>query len=71
LGSRYDSEGKDAAMAALNSGSISSSNSGSRSVYSDRVALSYITSNLSLGAEKVFIVEYFCSGQTMHLIFSL
>ncbi|KEH32027.1 putative replication factor A protein [Medicago truncatula] len=48
----YDSEGKDAAMAAISSGSISSSNSGSRSVYSDRVPLSYITSNLSLGAEK-------------------
>lgn len=45
----YDSEGKDAAMAAISSGSVSSSN---RSVYSDRVPLSYIISNLSLGAEK-------------------
>ncbi|KAL5064895.1 hypothetical protein RYX36_026632 [Vicia faba] len=47
----YDSEGKDTAMAALSSGSITSSG-GSRSVYSDRVPLSYITSNPSLGDEK-------------------
>ncbi|CAK8563250.1 unnamed protein product [Lathyrus sativus] len=46
----YDSEGKDAAMAALSTGPINSN--GGRSVYSDRVPLSYITSNPSLGAEK-------------------
>ncbi|CAL5198466.1 unnamed protein product [Lathyrus oleraceus] len=46
----YDSEGKDTAMAALSAGSINS-NAG-RSVYSDRVLLSHITSNPSLGAEK-------------------
>ncbi|MCI62604.1 replication protein A 70 kDa dna-binding subunit-like, partial [Trifolium medium] len=38
LRSWYDSEGKDTAMAALSSGSIPS-NSGNRSVYSDRVTL--------------------------------
>ncbi|XP_058732965.1 replication protein A 70 kDa DNA-binding subunit B [Vicia villosa] len=47
----YDSEGKDTAMASLSSGSTNSGG-GSRSVYSDRVSLSYITSNPSLGAEK-------------------
>ncbi|GAU36036.1 hypothetical protein TSUD_208060 [Trifolium subterraneum] len=51
LRSWYDSEGKDTAMAALSSGSIPS-NSGNRSVYTDRVTLSHITSNPSLGAEK-------------------
>jgi len=53
-----DSEGKDAGMVALRSGSIPSSNSGSRSLYSDCVPLSHITSNPSLGAEKVFISKY-------------
>lgn len=38
-------------MAALSSGSTNSGG-GSRSVYSDRVSLSYITSNPSLGDEK-------------------
>ncbi|XLS78890.1 hypothetical protein HN51_063115 [Arachis hypogaea] len=49
---RYDSEGKDATMASVGSGSSPSSMNGSRSVYSDRVSLSYITSNLSLGEDK-------------------
>ncbi|XP_015943436.1 replication protein A 70 kDa DNA-binding subunit B [Arachis duranensis] len=48
----YDSEGKDATMASVGSGSSPSSMNGSRSVYSDRVSLSYITSNLSLGEDK-------------------
>ncbi|XP_004508670.1 replication protein A 70 kDa DNA-binding subunit B [Cicer arietinum] len=52
LRSWYDSEGKDASMAALSSGSIPASNAGSRSVYSDRVSLADITSNHSLGSEK-------------------
>jgi hypothetical protein len=55
-------------MAAISSGSVSSSN---RSVYSDRVPLSYIISNLSLGAEKVFIVNYiffsFWSNNASHI----
>lgn len=58
LGFRYDSEGKDASMAALSSGSIPASNAGSRSVYSDRVSLADITSNHSLGSEKVFVTDY-------------
>ncbi|KAL1373199.1 replication protein A 70 kDa DNA-binding subunit B [Arachis hypogaea] len=48
----YDSEGKDATMASVGSGSSPSSMNGSISVYSDRVSLSYITSNLSLGEDK-------------------
>ncbi|MED6119851.1 Replication protein A 70 kDa DNA-binding subunit B [Stylosanthes scabra] len=52
LRSWYDSEGKDAKLASLGSGSSPSSNSGNRSVYSDRVSLSYIISNSSLGEDK-------------------
>ncbi|MED6145034.1 Replication protein A 70 kDa DNA-binding subunit B [Stylosanthes scabra] len=52
LRSWYDSEGKDAKLASLGSGSSPSSNNGSRSVYSDRVSLSYIVSNQSLGEDK-------------------
>jgi len=51
---RYEFEGKDAAMDALGSGSSPISNNGIRSVYSDRVPLSHITSNQSLGDMKVF-----------------
>ncbi|KAK7330285.1 hypothetical protein VNO77_24475 [Canavalia gladiata] len=52
LRSWYDFEGKDAAMDSLGSGSIPSSNNGIRSMYSDRVSLSHITSNPSLGDDK-------------------
>ncbi|XP_061364959.1 replication protein A 70 kDa DNA-binding subunit B [Gastrolobium bilobum] len=48
----YDSEGKDAVMAPIGSGSSPASNNGIRSVYSDRVSLSHITSNQSLGSDK-------------------
>jgi len=51
---RYEYEGKDAAMDAVGSGSSPTSNNGIRSVYSDRVPLSHITSNQSLGDTKVF-----------------
>lgn len=43
---RYDSEGNDASLSTLSSNSIPSSNNGSKSVYSDCVQVSYITSNL-------------------------
>ena len=52
---RYDSEGKDAAMASVGSGSSPASKNGNRSVYSDRVSLSHITSNPSLGEDKVYL----------------
>lgn len=43
---RYDSEGSDASVSALRSDSIPSSKNGIKSVYSDCVQVSYITSNL-------------------------
>ncbi|KAK7347349.1 hypothetical protein VNO80_21879 [Phaseolus coccineus] len=52
LRSWYEFEGKDAAMDALGSGSSPTSNNGIRSVYTDRVPLSHITSNQSLGDTK-------------------
>lgn len=45
----YDFEGKDAAMDSVGSGLSPNSNNGNRSVYSDRVTLSHIISNPSLG----------------------
>lgn len=48
----YDSEGKEATMASVGSGSSPTSMNGNRSVYSDRVLLSHITSNSSLGDDK-------------------
>lgn len=50
---RFDSEGKDTSLAAIGSGLSSSNKGGNRSMYSDRVSLSHITSNPSLGEEKV------------------
>uniref|UniRef100_I1MT70 Replication protein A subunit n=1 Tax=Glycine max TaxID=3847 RepID=I1MT70_SOYBN len=52
LRSWYDFEGKDAAMDSVGSGSSPTSNNGIRSVYTDRVLLSDITSNPSLGDGK-------------------
>ena len=49
----YDSEGKESSMASVSSGMSPSSKSGSRSMYSDRVSLSHILKNPSLGEEKV------------------
>ncbi|OIW19664.1 hypothetical protein TanjilG_18474 [Lupinus angustifolius] len=48
----YDSEGKEAAMASIGVGSSPATTYGNRSVYSDRVLLSHITSNPSLGDDK-------------------
>ncbi|CAN6470194.1 unnamed protein product [Victoria cruziana] len=47
----YDSEGKQSSMASIGSGMISSK-SGSRSMYSDRVFLSHIVGDTSLGQDK-------------------
>ncbi|KAF3976022.1 hypothetical protein CMV_000769 [Castanea mollissima] len=52
LRSWYDSEGKESSMASVGSGMSPSSKSGSRSMYSDRVSLSHILKNPSLGEEK-------------------
>lgn len=52
LRSWYESEGKGTSMASVASGMSPSSTSGLRSMYSDRVTLSHITSNPSLGEEK-------------------
>lgn len=40
-------------MASIGAGSSSLAKSGARSMYSDRVSLAHITSNPSLGDEKV------------------
>ncbi|KAH7851810.1 hypothetical protein Vadar_016752 [Vaccinium darrowii] len=52
LRSWFDSEGKEASMASVGSGMITATNSVARSMYSDRVSLSHITQNQSLGEEK-------------------
>ncbi|VVB17558.1 unnamed protein product [Arabis nemorensis] len=52
LKSWYDSEGKETSMSSIGSGMSPSAKNGSRSMYTDRVVLSHITSNPSLGEEK-------------------
>ncbi|KAM7480100.1 hypothetical protein LguiA_028313 [Lonicera macranthoides] len=52
LKSWYDSEGKETSMASIGSETSPLSKAGIRSLYSDRVALSHITTNQSLGEEK-------------------
>ncbi|KAF2312864.1 hypothetical protein GH714_040918 [Hevea brasiliensis] len=48
----YDSEGKETSMASVGSGLSPSTKSGGRSMYSDRVSISHMTSNPSLGGDK-------------------
>lgn len=55
---RYDSEGKGSPMASVGTGMSPSARSGGRSMYSDRVFLSHITENLSLGEEKVLYHQF-------------
>ncbi|KAK4750457.1 hypothetical protein SAY87_003939 [Trapa incisa] len=52
LRSWFDSEGKGTAMESVGSGAVSSARGGARSMYSDRISISHITSNPSLGEEK-------------------
>ncbi|KAL5746735.1 hypothetical protein ACOSP7_023707 [Xanthoceras sorbifolium] len=52
LRSWYESEGKVTSMASIGSGLSPISKGGARSMYSDRVSLSHITSNPSMGEEK-------------------
>ncbi|KAK8686235.1 hypothetical protein V6N13_125262 [Hibiscus sabdariffa] len=62
LRSWYDSEGKGSSMANIGMG-LSPSRSGARSMYTDRISLSDITSNQSLGDEKpaFFSIKAFVS----------
>ncbi|XP_048595412.1 replication protein A 70 kDa DNA-binding subunit D-like isoform X2 [Brassica napus] len=52
LKSWFDSEGKEASMSSIGSGMSPLAKNGSWSMYTDRVLLSHITSNPSLGEEK-------------------
>lgn len=67
----YDSEGKDVTMASVISTLSSASKTGSRSMYADRVLLSHITKDPTLGQDKpVFFsvnvyISYINSEQTM------
>ncbi|OMP08017.1 Nucleic acid binding, tRNA/helicase-type [Corchorus olitorius] len=63
LKSWYDSEGKGSSMASIGSGLSPSSKGGARSMYSDRVSLSHITGNPSLGEDKpaFFSIKAFIS----------
>ncbi|MBA0678363.1 hypothetical protein Goari_019716, partial [Gossypium aridum] len=63
LRSWYDSEGKGSSMASISSGLSPSSKTGARSMYTDRVSLTHITSNPSLGDEKpaFFSIKAFVS----------
>ncbi|KAH1114828.1 hypothetical protein J1N35_008206 [Gossypium stocksii] len=63
LRSWYDSEGKGSSMASIGSGLSPSSKNGARSMYTDRVSLTHITSNPSLGDEKpaFFSIKAFIS----------
>lgn len=54
---RYDAEGKAVSMSSVSSGMSPSTKSGSRSMYSDRVSLSHINQNKSLGEEKVTYLQ--------------
>ncbi|KAF5205815.1 Replication protein a dna-binding subunit b [Thalictrum thalictroides] len=58
LRSWYNTEGKGTSMDSVGSGIVSNtSRNGARSMYSDRVCISHITSNPSLGDDKP---EFFC-----------
>ncbi|MBA0850587.1 hypothetical protein Goshw_002186 [Gossypium schwendimanii] len=63
LRSWYDSEGKGSSMASIGSGLSPSSKTGARSMYTDRVSLTHITSNPTLGDEKpaFFSIKAFVS----------
>ncbi|XP_057805039.1 replication protein A 70 kDa DNA-binding subunit B [Salvia miltiorrhiza] len=64
LRSWFDSEGKDTSLAAIGSGLSPSNRNGARSMYADRVSLSHITSNPSLGEDKpvYFSIKAFISS---------
>lgn len=51
---RFDSEGKETSLASVGAGLTPNARSGPKSMYSDRVFLSHIVRNPSLGQEKVY-----------------
>ncbi|XVF49955.1 hypothetical protein PTKIN_Ptkin04bG0057800 [Pterospermum kingtungense] len=63
LRSWYDSEGKESSMASIGSGLSPLSKTGGRSMYIDRVSLSHIIGNQSLGEDKpaFFSIKAFVS----------
>ncbi|XP_074571951.1 replication protein A 70 kDa DNA-binding subunit B-like isoform X2 [Curcuma longa] len=71
LKSWYDSEGKGTSMASVGSSLVSSTKNGLRSMYTDRVFLTHITENQSLGQDKPAFfninvyVSYIKPDQTM------
>lgn len=76
LKSWYESEGKETSMASVGAGMTPSPTSGGRSMYTDRVSISHITSNPSLGEDKVvqllitrsYLLEFFLIAKTVDLI---
>ncbi|VVA27628.1 PREDICTED: replication [Prunus dulcis] len=64
LRSWYDSEGKGASLASVGNGMSPLAKSGARSMYSDRVSLSHISDDPSLGEDKpvFFSVKAFISS---------
>ncbi|KAM1789278.1 hypothetical protein ACFX11_039449 [Malus domestica] len=64
LRSWYDSEGKESSLASIGSGMSPSAKNGGRSMYSDRVTLSHISEDPSLGEDKpvFFSVKAFISS---------
>lgn len=55
---RFDSEGKSASMESVGSGVVSLGRGGARSMYSDRVFISHITGNPSIGEDKVRVKPF-------------
>jgi replication factor A1 len=53
LSNRYDSEGKDTSLVPISAEAGATRAGGFKSMYFDRVFLSYITSNPAMGQEKV------------------
>jgi replication factor A1 len=53
LSNRYDSEGKDTSLAPISAEAGATRAGGFKSMYSDRVFLSHITSDPAMGQEKV------------------
>lgn len=63
---KYDSEGKGTSMASVGSDMITISENGMRSMYSDRVNLSHITSNQSLGEDNK-VLQYIITKLVLNM----
>lgn len=64
---RYDSEGKGTLMTSVGTGMSPSARNGARSMYSDRVSLSYMKENPSLGEDKVLYHQLFTAQRFLVL----